>query len=360
MAPEKLIVKDELLSSYCKQLKQRFNLSSDKTTKLIPTLFNKEKYVLHARNLKLYLSLGMKVTKIHRVLEFKESPWLAEYIAFNTQKRSQAKNAFEKDFFKLLNNSVFGKTMENLRKRVNVSLTHDEKVLEKHAARATFVSAKMFNDNLFAINKVKEQLILNRPCYVGMTILELSKYLMYDFHYNYILKKYSKEDVKLLFTDTDSLCYEIKTEDAYEDFDKDRDLFDNSDYPKESPFYFDFNKKVIAKMKDEAAGTPITEFVGLRSKLYSYILGLKEIKKCKGITKGVVKKKMFFKDYSNALFNTLQKTHSMKTIRSNKHELKSYKITKYSLSCYDNKRYILDNGIQTLPYGHYKTISDIK
>lgn len=111
-------------------------------------------------------------------------------------------------------------------------------------------------------------------------------------------------------------------------------------------------------MKDEASGTPITEFVGLRSKMYSYTVGhKKEIKKCKRITKGVVKKKMFFEDYRDALFNTLRKEHSMKTIRSMKHDLKSYNITKYSLSCYDNKIYILDNGIQTLPYGHYKALN---
>ena len=290
------------------------------------------------------------LTKIHRVLQFDESPWLAKYIDFNTKKRSNAKNAFEKDFFKLMNNSVFGKTMENLRKRINLKLTHDEKILEKHAAKATFISAKMFNENLFAIDRIKEELVLNRPCYVGMAILELSKYLMYDFHYNYILKKYGN-NVKLLFTDTDSLCYEIKTYDAYKDFFADKDRFDNSDYSKESPFYFDGNKKVIGKMKDEAAGIPITEFIGLRSKMYSYTLSDKCVKKCKGITKGVVKKNITFENYKETLFGTLTKKHNMKAIRSTKHQLKSFSITKTSLSCFDNKRFILDDGINTLPYG---------
>ena len=99
LAPEKLIVQDDLLSPFCKNLKEKFGLTSDKTTKLIPTLFNKEKYVLHVRNLSLYKDLGMKLTKIHRVLQFNESPWLAKYINFNTEKRKEAKNAFEKDFF---------------------------------------------------------------------------------------------------------------------------------------------------------------------------------------------------------------------------------------------------------------------
>ena len=164
-------------------------LACDKTTKLIPTLFNKEKYVLHVRNLSLYKDLGMKLTKIHGVLQFNESPWLAKYINFKTNKRSTAKNAFEKDFFKLMNNTVFGKTLENLRKRINLKLTCKEDIYTKHASRANFIFGKMFNENSFAINRIKEELVLNRPIYVGMAILDLSKLLLYDFHYNYMLKQ---------------------------------------------------------------------------------------------------------------------------------------------------------------------------
>ena len=174
---------------FCKNLKEKFGLASDKTTKLIPTLFNKEKYALDVRNFSLYKDLAMKLTKIHRVLQFNESPWLAKYIDCNTNKRSNAKNAFEKDFFKLMNNAVFGKTLENLRKRINLKLTSNEDIYTKHASRANFISGKMFNENLFAINRIKEELVLNRLFYVGMAILDLSKLLMYDFHYNYMLNK---------------------------------------------------------------------------------------------------------------------------------------------------------------------------
>ena len=139
----------------------------------------------------------MKLTKIHRVLQFNESPWLAKYIDFNTNKRSNAKNAFEKDFFKLMNNAVFGKTLENLRKRINLKLTCKQDMFMKHASRANFISGKMFNENLFAINRIKEELVLNRPIYVGMAILDLSKLLMYDFHYNYMLKKYDRKKYKI-------------------------------------------------------------------------------------------------------------------------------------------------------------------
>ena len=235
LGPEKVKVTDEMLSNYCKKIQKKFHISTGLVQKLIPTLSNKEKYVLHYRNLQLYLDLGLKLKKVHRVLEFNQSPWLKQYIDFNTQKRTNAKNSFEKDFFKLMNNSVFGKTMENIRKRVDIRLVTDEKKLLKMTSKPTFVSSKIFNENLVAVHKIKETLTLNRPAYVGMCILDLSKTLMYDFHYNYIKNKYG-DKAKLLFTDTDSLTYEIEAEDVYQDFWNDKDRFDNSDYPEDSIF----------------------------------------------------------------------------------------------------------------------------
>jgi len=152
-------------------------------------LNNTEKYVFHYRNIQLYLDLGLKLTKIHRVLKFNQSPWLKERINFNTRKRTNAKNSFEKDIFKPMNNAVFGKTMENVRKRVDVRLVTDEKQHVKVASKPTYVSSKIFNKNLVAVHKIKEALTLNRPVYLGMCILDFSKTLMYDFHYNYIKQK---------------------------------------------------------------------------------------------------------------------------------------------------------------------------
>ena len=145
--------------------------------------------MLPYRNLQLYLDLGLKIKKVNRVLEFDQSPWLIQFFDFNTEKRKDAKNSFEKDFFKLMNNSVFGKTMENLRKRVDVRLVTDEKKLDKLTSKPTYVSSTIFNENLMAVHKVKETLTLDRPAYVGMCILDLSKTLMYDFHNNYIKKE---------------------------------------------------------------------------------------------------------------------------------------------------------------------------
>ena len=230
LGPEQIKVAKDMLSDYCKKIADKFNISSGLIHKLIPTLNDKEKYILHYRNLQSYLSLGLKLKKIHRVLQFDQSPWLKQYIDFNTQKRTHAKNSFEKDFFKLMNNSVFGKTMENIRKRVDVRLVTSKEKLLKLASKPTYVSSKIFNENLVAVHKIKETLTMNRPAYVGMCILDLSKTLMYDFHYNYIKHKYGNK-AKLLFTDTDSLTYEIETNDAYNDFFKDKSKFDNSDYP---------------------------------------------------------------------------------------------------------------------------------
>ena len=357
LAPEKVKVTENMLSKYCKKISDEYNISTGLVHKLIPTLSKKEKYVLHYRNLQLYIDLGLKVSKVHRVLEFDQSPWLKQYIDYNTEKRKNAKNDFEKDFFKLMNNSVFGKTMENIRKRVDVRLVTDEKKLLKLTSKPTYVSSKIFNKNLVAVHKIKETLTLNRPAYVGMCILDLSKTLMYDFHYKYIKEIYGNK-AKLLFTDTDSLTYEIEAKDVYKDFFKDKDKFDNSDYPEYSPFLYKTNKKVIGKFKDESAGIPIIEFVGLRSKMYSYIKdNQKGGKTAKGIKKNIIKNDIIHNDYKDTLSNNKQMMHKMKTIRSENHQLGSYELNKVSLSCFDDKRYIHEDGRSSYAYGHKNIIT---
>ena len=361
LAPEKILVEKDMLSPYCNEILDEFKIQKTTCKKLIPNLMNKQKYVLHYKNLQLYLDLGLKLKKIHRVLEFKQTNWLKDYIDFNTQKRTNASNAFEKDFFKLMNNSVFGKTMENLRNRCSIKLVTTKDQLLKWVAKPTFQRSVIYNEKLTAILRTKESIKLNKPSFVGMCILDLSKTLMYDFHYNYILKKYDYKNIKLLFTDTDSLCYHMKTEDAYEDFYKDKELFDNSDYDPGNKFYFKENEKVIGKMKDECAGIPITEFCGLRSKMYSYIKENDDYCcKAKGIKKNVVAKEIKHKNYLEILQGKTKNRYKMNIIRSKSHILNTCEVNKIGLSCYDDKRYILDDGISTLAYGHYKIPSTIQ
>ena len=174
------------MSNYCKKIADKYEIKVGDVMILIPNLGDKTNYVLHYRNLQLYLSLGMKLTKIHRVLKFKQSDWMKKYINFNTEKRTKAANSFEKYFIKLMINSVYGKTMKNLRKRINVRLVNNEKDFLKYTSRPTHVTHKIFDKNYAAIHEIKPVLTLNKPIYVGFAVLELSKWLMYDFHYDFI------------------------------------------------------------------------------------------------------------------------------------------------------------------------------
>ena len=237
--------------------------------------------------------------------------------------------------------------MENLCKWVDVRLVTNEKKLDELTAKPTYVRSKIFNENLMAVHKVKEMLTLNRPAYVGMCILDLSKMLMYDFQYNYIKKKYNNR--------ARCLTYEIEAEDVYKDFWNDKDMFDNSDYPESSPYYCNVNKKIIGKFKDEACGILITEFIGLKSEMYSYVKdNEKGGRTAKGIKKNVIKNNIRHEDYKNTLINNEQMRHKMKTIRSQRCQLGSYEINKVSLSCFDDKCYIHDNETSSYAYGHYK------
>jgi hypothetical protein len=339
-------------------------LEGSAVPKLIPNLNNKNKYVVHYENLKLYESLGLKISKIHRGVRFDETAWLKKYIDLNTELRKKATNDFEKDFFKLMNNSVFGKTMENIENRVDIRLVSEKKEAIKLAAKPNYDKCTIFDDNLIAVHMKRTKLIYNKPIYLGMCILDLSKTLMYDFHYNYIKKKYD-DDAMLLFTDTDSLAYEIKTDDFFADISSDvESRFDTSDYPKNhaSGIKAGVNKKVIGMFKDEACGMQIEEYVGLRAKLYSYKMfdDGKENKKCKGVKKNVVKKSITHEDYKDCLFTNREQYRRMNVFRSHHHDIYTEEVNKVALSADDDKRVIMDDGIHTLAYGHYKVSSSMR
>ena len=327
------------------------NIKVNGVEKLICHFKPRKNYVVHYRNLRLYLEMGMKITAVHRGISFYQSPWMEPYIRKNTELRKTAANSFEKDFFKLMNNSVFGKTIENIRKRQNIHLVDNRKKALKLSSRPNFDRCTIFDSNLIAVHMKKTEVYFNKPVYVGQSILDLSKTLMFDFHYNYIKKKYGKKS-ELLFTDTDSLMYEIKTKDFYKDIYIDvKNKFDTSDYPSDHPsgIITGANKKVIGMFKDEVAGKQITHFVGLRPKLYSFkIEEESEVRKCKGIKKNVIKKKLDFDDYVKCLFSGEKKLRSMKIIRSEKHDIYSKEVNKIALSNEDDKRHVLKDKIYTL------------
>ena len=287
------------------------------------------------------------------MLAFEQTAWMKDYIEFNTEMRKKANSNFEKDLFKLLNNSVFGKSMENVREYMNIRLITDEEHFVKIVADPRFEESVVFDDNLVAVKMKRVTVKLDKPIYVGFTVLELSKHLMFSFHYDHMVRNYGMR-AKLLFSDTDSLCYLLETEDVYEDVRQNMHLFDTSDYPPNHSLYSTHNKKVMGKMKDETNSIPIEEFVGLRPKMYSIKFGGTEKKTLKGISKAVVKKRIRHQDYVEALNNSESTRHNMRTLRNELHQMYTIELSKISLSVFDDKRYILNNGIDSLPYGHYK------
>ena len=262
--------------------------------KLIGSFKPRSHYVVHYRNLKQYLEMGMRLTAVHRGISFYQSPWMAPYILKNIELRKAAANSFAKDFFKLMNNSVFGKTIENIRKRQNVELIDNRREASRPSTKPNFDLATIFDRSLIAVHMKRTEVYFNKPIYVGQALLDLSKTLMFDFHYDYIRAKYD-DAAELLSTDTDSLLYLIHTDDFYQDISHDiKRKFDTSDYPENHPsgIKTGVNKKVIGKFKDEVAGRQITHFVGLRPKLYSLKVegggDARETRKCKGIKKNVI------------------------------------------------------------------------
>ena len=330
--------------------------------KLIPNLRHKNNYIIHYKNLMQCLRLGMKLKKIHNGIKFIESAWLKPYIDKNVILRTQAKNNFEKDFFKLMNNAVFGKTMENIRNRVNIKLVNTGEKFKKLVAKPNYESRIIFNENLVSVHMKKTSLTMDKPVYLGMCILDLSKTLMFDFHYRYIKPKYG-DRAKLLFTDTDSFLYEIQTEDFYKDISGDvKDRFDTSDYLENHPSGIPtgINKKVLGMFKDEVAGKNIKEFVGLRAKLYSFKTEEgKENKKCKGIKKAVVAKSIRHENYKTCLQTGKEQLRRQTIIRSYEHNLYLEEVNKIALSAADDKRYLLKDSFDTLAWGHYK-IKDLE
>ena len=153
LAPEKLEITQNMLSNYCSDIADKYGIKIDGANKLVPNLGNKSKYVVYYRNLQFYLSLEMKLTKVHRILKLKQCDWLKKYIDFNTDKMKNAANSYEASYFKIMVNSVFGKTMENLRKRINVELINNAKDYVRCISRPNFVSQKIFNKFLLLFIK---------------------------------------------------------------------------------------------------------------------------------------------------------------------------------------------------------------
>lgn len=327
-----------------------------KEKRLLTTLENKKNYVIHYKNLKQCLAAGLVLKKVHKVLEFSQTQWLKSYIDLNTQLRTVADDSFSKNLYKLMNNAVFGKTMENVRNYRDVHLhTYWD---GRYGARVKiasprFQSLAIFSENFVAIQSSKVDIFMNKPIYVGMAILDLSKIIVYEFH-EYMMQLYGS-NCRMLYTDTDSLIYEVTCEDIYDDIKKDIQRFDTSAYEENNQFSIPLvNKKVIGLMKDENNGLIMTEFCGLRSKMYATLVeGGNGMKKSKGVKKCVVENTICFDDYVNCMYERSQIVRQQNTIKSHLHHLYSLRQSRIALSSNDNKRLIdPDDVSKTWPYGH--------
>ena len=271
----------------------------------------------------------------------------------NTELRSLAKNDFEKDLYKLMNNPVFGKTMENIRKHRDIKLITTDKTRSKLVSEPNYHTMNCISENLSIIEMKKTKVKMNKPIYLGLSILDISKILMYEFWYDYMKPKYD-DNVKFCYVDTDSFIINIKTEDFYKDIANDVEKrFDTSNYEVGRPFPTGKNKKVIGLMKDELGGGIITEFVALRPKAYSYLTDdCKENKKTKGTKKCVIKRMIKFDDYKECLLNGEVILKSQQRFRSEGHDVYTENINKIALSSNDDKRLTASDKITSYPYGY--------
>ena len=299
------------------------------------------------------------IQKIHRVIEFNQEAWLKPYIDMNTELRKLAKNDFEKDLFKLMNNSVFGKTMENIRKHRDIKLVTTDKKRSKLVSEPNYHTINLISEDLSITEMKKTKAKMNKPIYLGLSILEISKTLMYEFWYDYMKPKYNG-NVKLCYMGTYSFIMNIKTNDFYKDIASDvENRFDTSNYEVNRPLSTGKNKKVIGLMKDELGGKIITEFVTLRPKTYLFLTDDgKEDKKAKGAKKCTIKKMIKFNDYKKCLLDDkvilyTTKDYSQQRFISKKHDVNVNKnINKIALSNNDDKRIVSSNKVSSYPYGY--------
>ncbi|XP_052124667.1 uncharacterized protein LOC127749656, partial [Frankliniella occidentalis] len=353
-APVHKTVKYVELSKLQKKMIRLYGLPKRSTKKLIPTLERKEKYIVYSATLKLYLSLGLKIEKIHRVVKFNQKPWLEKYIRFNTEQRQKCTSEFQKSMWKLLNNSVFGKTIESVRKRRNVYLTKSTQKFLKHVKSPLFHSFEMFDNDVVAVEKRKACIVLNRPLYSGAVCLDLAKEHMFKFYYNIIKPRYG-ENVRTCVHDTDSYILSIKTDDLYKDMEAFKDELDLSNYKKDHFLYSSKNARVLGKFKDELGGDPLCGVVGLAPKLYCLkLLGDKHKSVAKGVPRSAVRTQISYVDYKNCIESLNSKSVTYGKIGTDqKHHLFTTFSSRRALQCFDNKRYILSSNVETLAFGHY-------
>ena len=357
LAPESSEVTKDMFSpfmhSFYHTLQQNKKFKSCR--KLLLTHLDKSHYVLHFSVLKFYLSMGMQLLTIHRAIKYKQKRWLKPYIDFNSSQRAKAQNNFEKDYYKLKNNSLFGKTMEDVRKRITYKLVSDETRLKKLIGSPYFNSRDIISDDIVGVHMLKNKVILDKPVFVGQAVLDYSKLEMFNLYYNILPQCPLIKHISLVGGDTDSFFLSITTDiniTLSDVFNSLSQHIDTSNYPPSHPLYSTRNKARLGCFKDETAGQELSEMILLRPKMYSmqYKDSDTNIKRAKGITKSIVRnlKHTAFKE----AYEQKKETQVQMTIlRSKQHTIQTTTFRKRALSAWEDKRVWLNEN-ESLPHGH--------
>ena len=326
----------------------------NKCTKVVCNLNDKEYYRVHIFALKEALNHRLRLKKVHGVAQFRQEYWLKPYIDMNTELRKHAKNDFENGFFKSMNNSVFGKRMQNVRNQRDIRLVTSDKRKSILASETSYHSSKCFSKDLMIMEMNKVEVKMNKPIYLGQAILDINKTLMYEFWYDYIKPKYG-DVARPCYMDTDSFVMPIKTEDFYKDIADDVERWSdtsNHNEKNKKPLPIGRNKKVIGMFKDELGWKIMTEFFALRAKAYAYKLDDDtEMKKAKGTKMCVIKRDIMFKSYVDALFNDEVIIKSLQRFKSDHHKVYTEEVNKIALSSNDDKKIQTVDKVTTFPYG---------
>ena len=379
LCPERLTITEDMLSPY-----QRRNWPQFKNdVKLAPNQFGKTKYLCHYLLYQFWIENGMKLEEIHRVLKFEQKPFISDFINYNMSQREIAvrnQDHFGKIFYKDFSNIIFGKFCENVRLRKSFELINNKETFLKRVAKPNFREFTIFTPNLVAVSVTPTICKLDKLVICGFSILELSKLVMYHFHYKIFLPLFPGSQI--ILSDTDSYLYHVP-EDAYEKLKNLDNYFDFSNFDPTHPLFNDDNLCKHGYIKDEMGGEFIYEVSALRSKLYSLIFVkrayfeendegeleevdektensiMQRVVRNKSKMKGIsveASKKFTLKDFEDCRTTMESKYSDVYRIGQNKHQVFTYKEHKKSISCYDTKRFILPDGITTLPHGHYKTL----
>ena len=349
LAPVKRsVLEDEISAKSLQDLGDAKFLGS---TKLICDLHDKKNYVIHISALKFYLEQGLIITKVHRCIAYTQSKWLKKYIDFNTEMRANSTEKYQKDFYKLMNNAVYGKSMENVRDRTTLRFALTEDDITKWSCKPEFknVIPGIGNENFRMLNMKTREVCLDKPIFAGQAILDLSKVHMYDFYYNVMKPKYGN-NMQLILTDTDSFIFAIKTDNWFTDMGEMSQYFDTANFPKNHELYSKAQENQLGLFKMEEMY--MQKVIALKSKIYCYKLADNSEKKTlKGVNRVSKEKDIDWNNYLSCVMDGVSTSVNQNSIRSFKCQNFSITQKKRALSSYDDKRYQVD-GINTLAYGH--------